>query len=81
VADAERVADGEGVAHIERRRALDDPGCPYRERCVRAQGRCAAEMPPLVPPLGVDHPVACWFPEPVVRHADQEPTARDFAQG
>lgn len=74
-------AAAEGVADAEGRRPLHDPGCPYRERCVRAQGRCAAEMPPLVPPLGVDHPVACWFPEPGVRHAGQEPTARDFAQG
>ncbi len=40
-----------------------DPGCPFRDRCDRAQGRCAERMPDLTRPLGASHPVACWFPE------------------
>jgi len=34
------------------------PGCPFRNRCPRADGVCA-EMPPLA---GADHLVACWHP-------------------
>ena len=36
-------------------------GCPFRNRCPRADGVCV-EMPPLAPPSGGDHPVACWHP-------------------
>jgi peptide/nickel transport system ATP-binding protein len=33
-------------------------GCPFRNRCPRADGRCT-EMPPLLPD---GHAVACWHP-------------------
>ncbi|MDQ6772988.1 MAG: ABC transporter ATP-binding protein [Candidatus Dormibacteraeota bacterium] len=33
-------------------------GCPFRNRCLRADARCA-EMPPLE---GSPHAVACWHP-------------------
>ncbi|TMF90203.1 MAG: ABC transporter ATP-binding protein [Chloroflexi bacterium] len=35
------------------------PGCPFRNRCPNADGKCA-EMPPLAV-LG-DHSLACWHP-------------------
>ena len=34
------------------------PGCPFRNRCPRADAQCA-RMPPLA---GPDHRVACWHP-------------------
>jgi peptide/nickel transport system ATP-binding protein len=34
------------------------PGCPFRNRCPRADAVCAS-MPPLE---GEDHRVACWHP-------------------
>jgi peptide/nickel transport system ATP-binding protein len=34
------------------------PGCPFRNRCPRADHVCA-QMPPLA---GEPHPVACWHP-------------------
>ncbi|MDQ3809547.1 MAG: ABC transporter ATP-binding protein [Chloroflexota bacterium] len=34
------------------------PGCPFRNRCPRADEQCAI-MPPLA---GDGHPVACWHP-------------------
>ncbi|MBO0708877.1 MAG: ABC transporter ATP-binding protein, partial [Candidatus Dormibacteraeota bacterium] len=33
-------------------------GCPFRNRCPRADGRCA-QMPPLE---GDGHRAACWHP-------------------
>jgi oligopeptide/dipeptide ABC transporter ATP-binding protein len=38
-------------------------GCRFRTRCWRAQERCEAEHPALTTHDGVDHPVACHFPE------------------
>ncbi|HEX6547344.1 MAG TPA: ABC transporter ATP-binding protein [Candidatus Dormibacteraeota bacterium] len=35
------------------------PGCPFRNRCPKADQRCA-EMPPLA--VVGDHPTACWHP-------------------
>ncbi len=52
-----------GAEPIGERSELGDPGCPFRERCDRAQSRCAEQMPDLTRPLGAGHPVACWFPE------------------
>jgi peptide/nickel transport system ATP-binding protein len=37
------------------------PGCPFRNRCPRADARCVA-MPPLVDTDDVRHRVACWHP-------------------
>jgi peptide/nickel transport system ATP-binding protein len=38
------------------------PGCPFRNRCPRADARCA-EMPPLeATPTAESHAVACWHP-------------------
>ena len=34
------------------------PGCPFRNRCPRADTACE-RMPPLA---GDGHPVACWHP-------------------
>ena len=36
------------------------PGCPFRNRCPRADAACV-EMPPLE---GSPHPAACWHPLP-----------------
>jgi peptide/nickel transport system ATP-binding protein len=64
----------------------DDPGCPFRQRCVRAQARCGVEMPRLERPLGATHRVACWFPQPdpdgtgSASPWPHEPTARDFTE-
>ncbi len=38
------------------------PGCPFRNRCPNADGRCE-EMPPLV--TTGDHLAACWHPVPL----------------
>ncbi len=37
------------------------PGCPFRNRCPRADGQCAV-MPPLVETEAESHRVACWHP-------------------
>lgn len=36
-------------------------GCPYADRCAKAQARCTAE-PPSPVPLGEDREVSCFFP-------------------
>jgi oligopeptide/dipeptide ABC transporter ATP-binding protein len=36
-------------------------GCAFAPRCPRADGRCAAERPPLAP-LRPGHEAACWHP-------------------
>lgn len=42
---------------------IDDPGCPFRQRCPRALARCSEGFPdPTV--VGPDHMVACWNPTP-----------------
>jgi peptide/nickel transport system ATP-binding protein len=37
------------------------PGCPFVPRCVLAQDRCRAALPPLEF-LAANHQAACWFP-------------------
>jgi peptide/nickel transport system ATP-binding protein len=37
------------------------PGCPFRNRCPRAQADCEV-MPPLVPNGSTEHTFACWHP-------------------
>ena len=36
------------------------PGCPFAPRCVHADGRCHAEMPPIEESDGEGHIVRCW---------------------
>ena len=38
------------------------PGCRFAPRCTRAQARCHAEEPSLVPGPTPGHEFACWFP-------------------
>jgi oligopeptide transport system ATP-binding protein len=38
--------------------AIPEAGCPFRDRCPLATGRCAEAMPPLDGPG--DHRAACW---------------------
>jgi oligopeptide/dipeptide ABC transporter ATP-binding protein len=40
-------------------------GCVFRTRCWKAQDKCATEVPLLVDRLGIGHPSACHFPEPL----------------
>jgi peptide/nickel transport system ATP-binding protein len=37
------------------------PGCPFRDRCPRADDRCTT-MPPLAELTTAGHAVACWHP-------------------
>ncbi|WP_283136638.1 dipeptide/oligopeptide/nickel ABC transporter permease/ATP-binding protein [Rhizohabitans arisaemae] len=39
----------------------DPPGCAFAPRCPRAAGRCATELPELIP-VGDGHRAACWHP-------------------
>ncbi len=67
------VPEPDPTSERERRRVVlrgelpsaEDPpsGCRFRTRCWRAEARCAAEHPALTAHEGVDHPVACHFPE------------------
>lgn len=76
--------------------AAPGAGCGYRSQCLRAQDRCAREVPALERPLGETHAVACHFPEQrrtidlgrlrvggrdALMPGSAEPTAREFAQG
>jgi oligopeptide/dipeptide ABC transporter ATP-binding protein len=42
------------------------PGCPFVDRCPRAEGRCRVGLPPLEPPddaaRAAGARVRCWFP-------------------
>jgi oligopeptide/dipeptide ABC transporter ATP-binding protein len=39
-------------------------GCRFAPRCPKAQAKCTAEMPPLVPSSdSADHEYRCWFPD------------------
>jgi oligopeptide/dipeptide ABC transporter ATP-binding protein len=40
-----------------------DAGCPFRDRCPKAQERCR-ELPVLTPVGAAGSAAACWFPEP-----------------
>ena len=67
------VPEPDPTSERERRRIVlrgelpsaEDPpsGCRFRTRCWRAEARCEAEHPALTAHEGVDHPVACHFPE------------------
>ena len=67
------VPEPDPTSERERRRVVlrgelpsaEDPpsGCRFRTRCWRAEARCEAEHPALTAHEGVDHPVACHFPE------------------
>ena len=43
-------------------------GCAFAPRCPRADARCRAEAPPLLP-RGPDHVAACWHPGAAERQA------------
>jgi oligopeptide/dipeptide ABC transporter ATP-binding protein len=40
-------------------------GCRFRTRCWKAKDICAEQAPELVDRIGVGHPSACHFPEPL----------------
>jgi peptide/nickel transport system ATP-binding protein len=52
-------------------------GCVFRTRCWKAQDKCATEVPLLIDRLGIGHPSACHFPEPM---ASAAPAAMPGAQ-
>jgi oligopeptide/dipeptide ABC transporter ATP-binding protein len=37
-------------------------GCSFHARCFRAREECRRDAPALVPRVGGDRPVACFFP-------------------
>ncbi len=40
---------------------VSDAGCRYRQRCIRAQARCAGEQP-VLGPEAAGHQAACFYP-------------------
>ncbi|MGI8624948.1 MAG: dipeptide ABC transporter ATP-binding protein [Solirubrobacteraceae bacterium] len=45
-------------------------GCRFAPRCPRAQPRCTAEDPALLPTRADDHRAACFFPGPAAIHEE-----------
>jgi peptide/nickel transport system ATP-binding protein len=67
----ERAKEHQGVRGELPSAVAPPSGCRFRTRCPRAQDRCAAEEPPLLPFTVEGHRAACHFPlrepEPAVK--------------